>query len=399
MSIRKAIYLATFISTLGDGMFYIATSWYVYQKMQTSLAVGVLLAFTLAPVIVVFPFTGYVADKYNRKKTAIIMDIVRFILIFFGGIFFFHERNNITVFQIYILTGMVKIGDCFFSPCITSLIKINFDSCDYMKIFSVNNTLQQLGTILGSAITGLLLSRYDITYILFFDAFSFALSAIVISMMKKDTVVTFSESNKNVLINLKEGLKYTLKKNGALLLVVLCGVPSFIVNMINTLLCEHTEKTLGLSVREYSIFDASFGVGCAIMGALMTIILNKVKENKLGLIGYFLLPIVLFIMSITCDFYITMIAIVVLGAVIMIISVNSKALFAKIIDKEFIGRVDSYSYTVNSLITSIAGIVVGYLSSISNTVIAFRCYSAISMLFIIVQCYIMKSQNGDKVYE
>lgn len=387
MNIKWTLYIATFISTIGDGMFYIATAWYVYQKMQTSLAVGFLLAFSLLPVIIVVPYTGHVADRYNRKKIAVIMDIIRFLVILVSGFLFLSKENVVSVIGIYLLTALVKIADCFFAPCITSLIKINFNDKEYMKIFSVNNTLQQIGTIMGSVVTGLLLSKINIAYILFFDAVTFLFSAIVILNLEKNVVVELGDTSRNVAQGFKEGLDYILNKKAIIFLMVICGAPNLVVNILNTLLCEYTEIVLGLSVEEYSILDASFGIGCACMGALISFFLSKIKENGLGLIGYMLIPVSLFSLSLTRSFYISLIEIIALGALVMIISINSKTLFAKIVDKEYVGRVDSYTYTINSVIVSLSGIFAGFLSGITSISWVFSVYSLICIVFVI--CHVL----------
>lgn len=387
MNIKWTLYIATFISTIGDGMFYIATAWYVYQKMQTSLAVGFLLAFSILPVIIVVPYTGHVADRYNRKKIAVIMDIIRFLVILVSGFLFLSKENVVSVIGIYLLTALVKIADCFFAPCITSLIKINFNDNEYMKIFSVNNTLQQIGTIMGSVVTGLLLSKINIAYILFFDAVTFLFSAIVILNLEKNVVVELGDTSRNVAQGFKEGLDYILNKKAIIFLMVICGAPNLVVNILNTLLCEYTEIVLGLSVEEYSILDASFGIGCACMGALISFFMSKIKENGLGLIGYMLIPVSLFSLSLTRSFYISLIEIIALGALVMIISINSKTLFAKIVDKEYVGRVDSYTYTINSVIVSLSGIFAGFLSGITSISWVFSVYSLICIVFVI--CHVL----------
>lgn len=109
-------------------------------------------------------------------------------------------------------------------------------------------------------------------------------------------------------------------------------------------------------------------------------------KYQLGFIGYLLIPISMFALSITRTFYIAIFEIVFLGALIMVVSINAKTLFAKIVDKEYIGRVDSYSYTINSLFVSLSGIFAGFLSGIINVSWIFRLYSVVCIIFVI--CYV-----------
>lgn len=239
---------------------------------------------------------------------------------------------------------------------------------------------------MGSIVTGLLLSQINVVYILFFDSVSFLLSAVIIINMDKSTVIELKESKNNVVQSFRSGLSYILNKKTIMLLIIICGAPSFVVNVLNTLLCEYTEVILGLSVGEYSILDASFGVGCVCMGGIIAFFLSNKEENKLGFIGYLLIPISMFALSITRTFYIAIFEIVFLGALIMVVSINAKTLFAKIVDKEYIGRVDSYSYTINSLFVSLSGIFAGFLSGIINVSWIFRLYSVVCIIFVI--CYV-----------
>ena len=94
----------------------------------------------------------------------------------------------------------------------------------------------------------------------------------------------------------------------------------------------------------------------------------------------------MFALSITRTFFIAIFEIVFLGALIMVVSINAKTLFAKIVDKEYIGRVDSYSYTINSLFVSLSGIFAGFLSGIINVSWIFRLYSVVCIIFVI--CYV-----------
>ena len=254
------------------------------------------------------------------------------------------------------------------------------------KLSEPYEKLQQIGSILGSIVTGLLLSQINVVYILFFDSVSFLLSAVIIINMDKSTVIELKESKNNVVQSFRSGLSYILNKKTIMLLIIICGAPSFVVNVLNTLLCEYTEVILGLSVGEYSILDASFGVGCVCMGGIIAFFLSNKEENKLGFIGYLLIPISMFALSITRTFYIAIFEIVFLGALIMVVSINAKTLFAKIVDKEYIGRVDSYSYTINSLFVSLSGIFAGFLSGIINVSWIFRLYSVVCIIFVI--CYV-----------
>lgn len=213
LNLRTAILLAisTFVSTLGDGMFYIATSWTVFHVSKSSFAVGILAAVSLLPVLIVSPISGSFSDRFNKKTIAFIMDIVRLLLIFLLMLVSINTKNGII--YIYIATILLTICDSFFFPCITGIIKQNFDS--YKNIFSVNSTLRQLGVIVGSAITGFLLVKYDIKIVLFFDAITFIISAICILFLKYENSRTYNQSYSklSLIFDFYDGIKYVFANN------------------------------------------------------------------------------------------------------------------------------------------------------------------------------------------
>ena len=62
------LFIANFISRFGDSIDAIAYSFMVYELTGSKLLMGTLFAVNAIPNIVLSPFAGVIADRFNKKR-------------------------------------------------------------------------------------------------------------------------------------------------------------------------------------------------------------------------------------------------------------------------------------------------------------------------------------------
>ena len=73
-----------FVSVMGDMIYEIALGFWVLALTGSPALMGILMATSLVPGIVLSPFAGVMVDRTNRKKLMIIMDLIRGIQYYCG---------------------------------------------------------------------------------------------------------------------------------------------------------------------------------------------------------------------------------------------------------------------------------------------------------------------------
>ena len=78
----RRLYLALALSSFGDWLGFLATTALATQLVDgfgaKSFAVGGVLAFRLLPAVVLAPLVGVVADRFDRRLTMVVSDLLRF---------------------------------------------------------------------------------------------------------------------------------------------------------------------------------------------------------------------------------------------------------------------------------------------------------------------------------
>ena len=72
-----------FVSTLGDAVYSIALGFWVLSATGSTALMGLLMAASTLPGVLVSPFAGVLIDRSNKKLLFILMDILRGISIIF----------------------------------------------------------------------------------------------------------------------------------------------------------------------------------------------------------------------------------------------------------------------------------------------------------------------------
>jgi hypothetical protein len=108
------------VSLLGDGFFYVALAWQVYDisNVPTALSfVGV--AWTL-PMVAFLLIGGAFSDRYDRRKLMIGADVLRGAAI--GALAILSLTGLLELWHIAALIIFVGLGDAFFNPASTAII-------------------------------------------------------------------------------------------------------------------------------------------------------------------------------------------------------------------------------------------------------------------------------------
>lgn len=87
------LWTGKFVSELGDKIYAIAMAW-ILEESGSPINMGLYLAFSILPGILVGVFSGAYIDRLNVKRLLIVMDAIRGIIIFFMACLYFTGNLN-----------------------------------------------------------------------------------------------------------------------------------------------------------------------------------------------------------------------------------------------------------------------------------------------------------------
>lgn len=305
------LWLGQLISITGTQMQIWALFWHINQLNDNPIALGGIGVARIFPVIIFSLIGGALADSMDRRKVMFVTQSFAALLALALGLL--TQYGNVTIWHIYFITALQAIAVAFDGPSRQALVPNLLPKKDLPNAFSMTFTSFQVGSVLGPALSGVVIALAGQSAVYFLNAISFA-AVIVALIMIGNVPQSFSERSAGVnLDSIREGVRFILGKPIILSSMMLDFVATFFASA-NTLMPIIATDILKVGVVEYGYLSAGPAVG-AVLAAL---VISQVKELRrqgplfLGAVLVFGLATVLF--GATRSFVVAWLAIATTGA-------------------------------------------------------------------------------------
>lgn len=265
------IWSGQLLSAIGSGLTAFALGVYVFQKTQSTTSFSLVILCSFLPSFLLLPFSGVLADRFDRKKMMIIGDSGSIAGLLF--ILFFMLTGRIELWHIYIGVVMSAISASILSPAYKAAVS---DLVSEEKYAQASGLIQLAGSaqyLISPIIAGFLLSFFDIKTVLVIDILSFLLAAAAVFIIMKQIHTPKRIEQQSFFSEMAEAFRYLLSQRGVLWLVLLMSVVCFYIGLMQSLfgpmmLTLTDSKVLGIALSIAasgmlisSIFIGIFGTG------------------------------------------------------------------------------------------------------------------------------------------
>jgi DHA3 family macrolide efflux protein-like MFS transporter len=143
-----------FVSMMGDMIYEIALGFWVLAFTGSPALMGILMATSLLPAVLIAPFAGVVADRFNRKKLMILMDLIRgfaIILVATAAL-----MGILQLWMVFLGGIILGIGGAFFGPAAMSVLPQMVPKDKITNANSLFGVATTGADILGNSLGGIL---------------------------------------------------------------------------------------------------------------------------------------------------------------------------------------------------------------------------------------------------
>ena len=196
------------ISFLGDGFFFVALAWQVYQISNVPTALSLVgLAWTL-PLVLFVLLGGVFSDRYDRRWLMVGADLVRAAAIGILGVL--SVLGVLELWHVVALIAFVGLGDAFFNPASTAIVP---DLLPEEQLPSANALLGLIRPLtirlIGPAIGGYTVAAIGPGAAFLADAGSFLVSAVAVSAItRRPRAKVVDHGVRQTLVEIREGISY-----------------------------------------------------------------------------------------------------------------------------------------------------------------------------------------------
>lgn len=391
------------ISQVGDKFHMIALSFWVLETTGSSAKMGIVLAASLIPSLIVGLFSGAIIDRYERKSIIVLTDLIRGISIaIFAFLFYLGNQDFTLIIGIQIL---LSINAAFFDPAIPSIIPQLVNKENLASANSKHQFINGFSTIFGAFFAGICISQIGYVAIFFINAASFLFSALFECFIRiPKTEASKPKENTALLTEILDGYRYILSKSRLLILLVLVMLIHFFVGANEIFMPLVAEASFTDGARALGFFQSAFGAGVVFVSAFLSFSKISGHEKNMLFLSVSLVGILYILLTVFGDsgvnqtiLFVT--AFFIFGGCIIAAYVSFKTLIQKSIENEFSGRVFALAGTIGNGSIPLAMIIYGILFDkfeihiiLITTGILLTSLSIISYLFYNRKLTILKKQ-------
>jgi MFS family permease len=256
------------VSLLGDGIYFVAIAWQVYELSNAPTALSVVgVAWTL-PNVLLLLVGGVLSDRFERRRLMIISDVVRAVAI--GAIGLLSVTGELHLWHLLVLVAFYGAGEALFAPAFQAIVPELVPQEHLVQANSLDMLMRPLAAQLtGPAVGGLLVAGLGAGTAFLVDAGTFVVSALCLVAMRPRPLPQRAELGvRTALSDLAEGFRFVRAHAWLWRTLVAAGVSLlFFFGPVEVLLPYVVKNDLGGSSSDFGLALAAVGVG-SILGAI-----------------------------------------------------------------------------------------------------------------------------------
>ncbi|GAA0593740.1 MFS transporter [Virgibacillus siamensis] len=260
------------ISFFGDQIYLIALPLIVLALTGSPLSMGIVAALERIPILIQ-PFTGVLADNFNRKKILLVCDLARFLTI--GTLGVLSITDNLLMWEVYIAAFIVGILTQVYNTTQFASVPRLVQKKDLQLVNSINTGIFQTAVFIAPGVGGILISVFSPGIGLIINSLSFFVGYLVILSLNIDSNIQKEKvDGSKVFADIKEGFIFVINQKPILYTNLAMLFSIFGTTLFLTMLVIHLKSTVGLDAARIG-YLLSIGGVAAIVGALMTNVLKR----------------------------------------------------------------------------------------------------------------------------
>lgn len=353
-------------SMLGSQIVGFVITWWITIETGSAIYLSISVFLMFIPQIVVTPFSGVIADRWNKKTIIIISDSMQAMATLILFAFFLVDFQNI-----WFVLGMNTFRAALYAfqyPTVQSLIPTMVPKDQLSRINGINFLSSGIIFGVGPVIAATLLSFFPFAQILLLDVGTFIIALIPLLLIKIPSVhIGKKEEVKSSMFkDFKTGLLTIKLIPGLFAMITFAMIWNFISRPWTVLLPYFVKFT-----HEGSAFDLALlmtvSQGGNILGSLITIFKKTWKHKiKINIIGasLFFVGMIPAILAPKGNFIQMMIGLFP-GWVLLPITISTYlAILQIVVSKDKVGRVMSIDHMISMAIAPIGALISGTLAEI-----------------------------------
>ncbi len=313
----RLLWIGQLISFSGSQMQSVAILWQVYALTHNPLALGAVGLVRLLPIFIFGILSGVAADSLDRRKLMLVTQSgMAAVALGFAVLSF---TNTMTIGLLYLLAGLSSTFGAFDLPARQSIIPALVPREDLANAFSLNSTMFQAASVLGPALSGLMIGRSGLGWVYLINAISFL--AVIFSLLAMTGIGGRMEDRGAISLGAAwEGIRFVFSHPIIRSTMLLDFIATFFASA-SALLPIFATDILRVGAEGYGVLYSAAAIGALAAGVILSLLGRIPRQGRVLLIAVGLFSLGTIVFGISRSFWITFFALALTGSSDMVSTV------------------------------------------------------------------------------
>jgi MFS family permease len=261
------LWFGLMISIVGSQMQQWALFWHISQLSKDPIAVSIVGGVRFVAVLAFSLLGGLVADRYNRKTILFLTQATSMAVALVLG--FLTLSGDIRLWHIYLLTGVQAAAMAFDLPARQSLVPNLVPRADLPSAFSLQSIAFSTGSIVGPALSGVVIGYLGQEYVYLINAATFLGVIVALALLgpvpQSRTLV--ERGLRAAWTDIRQGVTFIRNQPLILSTMILDFIATFF-SSANTLLPFFAQNILHIGEVAYGWLAAAQSIGAVLVGII-----------------------------------------------------------------------------------------------------------------------------------
>ena len=290
-----ALWLGQTVSFIGDYFYFLAIPIMVERLTGSALQVGLAVIASALPMLLLGPVAGVFVDRWDRKRTMIISDLLRALLVLLCLL----VRTPDQVWIYYVVAFLMSCVSRFFFPAQNAALPLIVpDKDELLTANGLMQIVQTAGLLIGPALAGFSIGLWGAQVAFLADSATYLVSAVAITTMtiptlggapseaggSRTTVERQATGGQLAAVwsEMREGVVY-LFGNRTMVGILLClAVVQLGIGAIHVIWVPFMQRTFGLGAEGLGAVDTAQGLGMALGGVALGFAAGRFRKKDMA---------------------------------------------------------------------------------------------------------------------
>ncbi len=284
------LWLGQVFSLLGSQLVQFALIWWLTQQTGSATVLAMASIVGLVPQVVLGPFVGPLVDRWNRKRTMMLVDASVALATLALAVLFWLGLAEI--WHVYAILFIRALGGTFHGPAISASTSLMVPPEHLTRVQGLNQMLNGGLSIISAPLGALLLQLLPLQGVLMIDLVTAAIAITTVLLVRvpqpEHAEAATGSAVGQYWQDLRAGLRYVLNWRGLLILMGMATLINLVLSpsmsFIPLLVTEHYQGTAW----HLSAMEAALGIGVLVGGLLLSAwggFKSRVLTSQMGLVG------------------------------------------------------------------------------------------------------------------